>query len=185
MRRALIGLADGCHLAAGAVGVNGIVTTEATFLWGGFSLRSGMSKADLIPFTRETSPIAHARARKCDWCARPSLKGAIWCPRHAPGYAGDRRSAGSNKGGASAARYVSEARDDFVAERMIPAELATWAPIVRLVAIRPRHTRPVKMFDVVRAFASRAAGDHAPWSEIVAGMRAAGIMREGDSPWHA
>jgi len=178
MWRALSGRADRCHLAAGAVGVKEIVTTEATFLWGGFGLRSGMSKADLIPFTRETSRMARGRTRLCAWCGRFATKGKEWCERHAPGYAGERR---KSEGG-DPARLVA-ARDDFVAERMLSDGLKAWAPIARIVATRPRHTRPVKLLDVVRALVAQAEGDHAPWAEIVAGMRAAGIMRESDSPW--
>ena len=80
------------------------------------------------------------------------------------------------------------ARDDYVAERMLPAELKAWAPIACLIAMRPRYTRPVKLFDVVSALGARATGDHTPWSEIVSGMRAAGIMRDHDRDfpqWHA
>jgi len=173
------------------------MTTEATFLWGRFAIRCWTLFARLAltdhtaliertrphRITRETAPAVRARTRVCAWCARFALRGKEWCARHAPGYAGDRRE--SSKRGPAVTAHLVIARDDYVAERLLPAELAVWAPITRLIAMRPRHTRPVKMFDVMRAFASRAAGDHAPWVEIVAGMRAAGIMRENDSPWRA
>jgi hypothetical protein len=80
------------------------------------------------------------------------------------------------------------ARDDFVAERLLPAELKAWAPVASLIAMRPRYTRPVKLFEVMSALGARATGDYAPWSELVAGMRAHGIMgdRDRDFPqWHA
>jgi len=132
--------------------------------------------------TRETTSNMRARTRVCAWCGRFATKGQQWCERHAPGYAGDRRKSEGGDG----ARLVA-ARDDFVAELMLSDGLKSWAPIARIVAMRPRHVRPVKMSHVVRALVSRAEGDHEPWSEIVASMRAHGIMRDSDRefPWHA
>lgn len=132
-------------------------------------------------FKPETYPAA--KARKCDWCARPSLRGETWCPRHAPGLASNRR---ENKGG-NGARLVA-LRDDYVAESVLSAELKAWAPVARIIAIRPRHTRAVKLVDVVRALVSRASGDHAPWASIVANMREHGFMRDSDrdfAEWRA
>jgi len=138
-----------------------------------------MTKADLIPYTPETSRMARARTRQCAWCGRFATKGKEWCERHAPGYAGDRR---KSDGAADPAKLIA-ARDDFVAELVLSDGMKSWAPIARIIAMRPRYTRPVKLLDVVRALVAQAEGDHAPWAEIVAGMRAAGIMRENDSPW--
>lgn len=134
-----------------------------------------MSKADLIPFTSETARKFSGRTRVCAYCGRFALRGFAWCNRHAPGLASTRR---KNEGGDGA--RLALARDDYVAERALSDGLKSWGPIARIVATRPRHTRPVKMLDVVRALVSRVEGDHAPWSEIVAGMRAHGLMQDSD-----
>lgn len=146
-----------------------------------------MSRADLIPYTPETSRLARGRTRVCAWCGRFASKGKQWCERHAPGYAGDRRKGDRRNDPASAVR-IKTIRDELTAELLLPAVFQAWPPIARIVAVRPRHVRQVLIADVTRAWFARSVGDPAPWAEIVANMRAHGIMRDSDtdiSQWRA
>jgi hypothetical protein len=128
--------------------------------------------------TRANAPAIHAKARKCQWCGRPASKGAVWCVRHAPGLASQRL--GRRYHNAASGPRARLIMMESASERILPAELEAWPPIARIIAHRPRHTRPVLLSDVIAALVSRGIGDHEPWAVLVSRMRDTGIMRDRD-----
>lgn len=132
--------------------------------------------------TPATAQAMFARAPKCQWCGKSALKGQAWCKRHAPGLARDRNCKLAFRP-ETAARHkamISAITTESACERILPAGLESWPPIARIVAHRPRHTRPVKLSEVIAALTARGVGDHAPWADLVHRMRDNGIMRDRD-----
>lgn len=129
--------------------------------------------------TPGTSHAMRAKFRACQWCGRPAFKGKAWCNRHAPGLARDRNRKQPRDDAPHAAR-LRVVVTECGCERILPAGLEAWPPIARILAHRPRHTRPVKLGEVVAAMLLRGVGSHEPWADLVHRMRDTGIMREGD-----
>ena len=138
--------------------------------------------------TPENARAMRVKARMCQWCGRSALKGQTWCKSHGPGTAADRkryrRRPSAMKDGTMGRTIITE----YAAERMLPAELESWPPIMRILAHRPRHTRPVLLADVMTAFVALAMKNAQPWAALVHRMRDTGIMRDSDkgfAGWHA
>lgn len=137
--------------------------------------------ARLRPYTPATSRIGKLYAKRCAFCGRNALKanGYVWCQRHQPGHARDRKPRRNANREEHAARMRLILRETG-AERVVGV-LAHWEPIAAIIAHRPRQTRPVLLGDVVSALVSLAAGDHAPWSDVCRRMRDAGLMLPGQT----
>ena len=136
--------------------------------------------------TADNAPAIRAKARQCQWCARNALRLQPWCARHGPGTSKERQQVKQRRAGAGAmGRAIL---NECAAERMLPNELEAWAPIARIIAHRPRHTRPVLLADVMQALAALAMDNPDLWVAVVRRMRDTGMMRDSDKGfigWHA
>lgn len=139
--------------------------------------------------TPATAAAMQARQYRCHWCGRPAMRGHPWCKRHQPGLARernrDRRKPEAIKQAGARMRVIIT---ECGLERVLTPELEAWPPIARILAHRPRHTRPVMLADVVPALLALAMDDPKPWAAVVHRMRDTGIMRDTDKGfvgWHA
>lgn len=120
-----------------------------------------------------------ARWRLCQWCNAAALKSKVWCKRHGPGRAEDRR------------RFTVEAiakqkrsgltLQEVWAERGMPPEVLRWAPVARIRQL-PKRERPVGLFEVSTALQSFAAGGVEVWSDLLAKLADTGLLVPGDAP---
>jgi len=132
--------------------------------------------------TPATSHGMRAKFKRCQWCGRPANKGQPWCKKHAPGLAIERNCKAQRRPEAVARHtlMVRTISTESGCERILPADLEAWPPIARILAHRPRHTRPVKLGEVIAALLLRGIGAPETWADLVHRMRDNGIMRDGD-----
>lgn len=135
-----------------------------------------------VLITRESSPAfrAKARARLCQWCNRPALKGKLWCKPHGPGRAADRRRRGGDAQ-AKRSRSCGQVLRETWAAKFMPAAFLVWPPVQRILA-QPFGARAVPLHRIVSAALCLVAGDHAPWAECIGALRDAGLLLASDPP---
>jgi hypothetical protein len=147
---------------------------------------SGGDNAGLIDRTRhtritpETAPIFRGKTKLCQWCGRAALRGKLWCQRHGPGKAKDRRDWSRRRGVAANAARLLLVTAERGAEVALPVWAHLWPPMARAIAIVPRTKRTVLVADMVRALVEAACGDGAPWADMVHRLREAGLMLPDD-----